>query len=145
MAGDWLAQLAPSMESSPIVRLNLRHQVLADRPPVDKFQRVEQRAATLLLECLPEDLRTEAVSTRATSVRGILFITLRCYQPGGTGEKHRLQQFLTSPEVAGSLDSGVTLARKWVRLFRRGKELHVVLPDPQLLVRGLDRLSWSVS
>ena len=51
-----------------------------------------------------------------------------------------MQQFLTTPDVATSLDSGVTLARKWIRLFRRGKELQVVLPDPQLLVRGLDRL-----
>ncbi|CAE7666784.1 unnamed protein product [Symbiodinium pilosum] len=166
MAGDWLAQLAPSMatlspgaatwwrellqsvmtayaawlESSPIVRLNLRQKVLADVPPLDRFQRVEQRAAMLLLECLPEDLKAEAISTRATSVKGMLFLTLCCYQPGGAGEKHHLQQFLTTPEVATNLDSGVTLARKWIRLFRRGKELQVILPDPQLLVRGLDRL-----
>ena len=166
MAGDWLAQLAPSMatmspgaaawwrdllqevmgsyttwlESSPIVRLTLRQKILADVPPLDRFQRVEQRAAMLLLECLPEDLRAEAISTRATSVKGMLFLTLCCYQPGGAGEKHHLQQFLTVPEVASNLDSGVTLARKWIRLFRRGKELQVVLPDPQLLVRGLDRL-----
>ena len=166
MASDWLAQLAPSMatlspgaatwwrellqgvmtaytawlESSPIVRLNLRQKVLADVPPLDRFQRVEQRAAMLLLECLPEDLKAEAISTRATSVKGMLFLTLCCYQPGGAGEKHHLQQFLTTPEVATNLDSGVTLARKWIRLFRRGKELQVILPDPQLLVRGLGRL-----
>ena len=166
MAGDWLAQLAPSMaslspgaaswwssllrdvmgsyttwlESSPIVRLNIRQRVLAELPAVDQFQRVEQRAAMLLLECLPEELRSETVSARATSVKGMLFLTLCSCQPGGAGEKHHLQQFLTAPDVATSLDSGVTLARKWIRLFRRGKELHVILPDPQLLVRGLDRL-----
>ena len=166
MAGDWLAQLSPSMaslstgaavwwkslldsimsiystwlESSPIVRLNIRHQLLAEQPPQDQFQRVEQRAAMLLLECLPEELRSEAVSARATSVKGMLFLTLCSYQPGGAGEKHYLQQFLTTPDVATSLDSGVTLARKWIRLFRRGKELSVVIPDPALLVRGLDRL-----
>ena len=166
MAGDWLAQLAPSMatlssgaagwwgsllknimasytvwlESSPIVRLNIRQRVLAEQPPVDAFHRVEQRAAMLLLESLPEELRSEAVSASSTSVKAMLFLTLCSYQPGGAGEKHHLQQFLTAPEIATTLDAGVTLARKWIRLFRRGKELQVVLPDPQRLVRGLDRL-----
>ena len=70
------------LESSPIVRLTLRQKILADVPPLDRFQRVEQRAAMLLLECLPEDLRAEAISTRATSVKGMPFLTLCCYQEG---------------------------------------------------------------
>ena len=70
------------LESSPIVLLTLHQKILADVPPLDRFQRVEQRAAMLLLECLPEDLRAEAISTRATSVKGMLFLTFCCYQEG---------------------------------------------------------------
>ena len=42
------------------------------------------------------------------------------------------------------MDAALTLARKWIRLLRRGKELQVVLPDPSLLCRGLDRLHTAV-
>ena len=90
----------------------------------------------LLLERLPDELRSEAVSARATSVKGMLFVTLCSHQPGGAGEKHCLQQFLTTPEIASRMDSGVTLARKWIGLLRRGKDFSVVIPDPGLLVRG---------
>ena len=38
----------------------------------------------------------------------------------------------------------LTLTRKWLRLYRRGRELAGVLPDPSLLGRGLDRLVASV-
>ncbi|CAE7031319.1 RE2 [Symbiodinium sp. CCMP2592] len=170
VAGDWLAQLEPSMsslsssaaswwqalmervrvlytrwlESTPILRLQIRQEVLAQRPPIDKYQRVEQRASMLLLDSLPEDLRAEVVSVRAVTVEAMIFLVHCSFQPGGSAEKAYLLQFLTAPESGNSVDSALSLARKWVRLLRRGKELQVVLPDPSLLCRGLDKLHGGV-
>ncbi|CAE7508968.1 unnamed protein product [Symbiodinium sp. CCMP2592] len=170
VAGDWLAQLEPSMsslsssaaswwqalmervrvlytrwlESTPILRLQIRQEVLAQRSPIDKYQRVEQRASMLLLDSLPEDLRAEVVSVRAVTVEAMIFLVHCSFQPGGSAEKAYLLQFLTAPESGNSVDSALSLARKWVRLLRRGKELQVVLPDPSLLCRGLDKLHGGV-
>ena len=161
IAGDWLAQLEPAMsslspsaaswwrqlmdrvkglyttwlESAPVARLSLRQSVLSQRPLQDKHQRVEQRAAVLLLESLPEELRHEVVSVRAVTVEAMIFLVHCAYQPGGAGEKAHLLQFLTAPDVGTGLDGTLQLARKWVR-----RELQLVLPDPSLLCRGLDRV-----
>ena len=166
VAGDWLAQLEPSMsslsstaatwwsslmervkdlyglwlESAPVARLTIRQQVLTRRPPPDRHHRVEQRAAMLLLDALPEELRHEAVSARAVTAEAMVFMVHCAYQPGGAGEKAHLLQFLTVPETGNGLENTLLLARKWIRLFRRGRELQVVLPDPSLLCRGLDKL-----
>ena len=166
VAGDWLAQLEPSMsslsttavtwwtslmnrvkelyslwlESAPVARLSNRQQVLARRPPQDRHHRVEQRAAMLLLDALPDELRHEAVSARAVTAESMVFMVHCAYQPGGAGEKAHLLRFLTAPETGTTLESTLNLARKWIRLFRRGRELAVVLPDPSLLCRGLDKL-----
>ena len=166
VAGDWLAQLEPSMsslsptaakwwselmervkglyglwlESAPVARLTIRQQVLSRRPPPDRHHRIEQRAAMLLLDALPEELRHEAVSARAVTSEPMVFMVHCAYQPGGAGEKAHLLQFLTGPETGNGLENTLLLARKWIRLFRRGRELQVVLPDPSLLGRGLDKL-----
>ena len=110
VAGDWLAQLEPSMgslsstastwwsqlmvrlrglyqrwlESTPVDRLQIRQQVLAQRPPLDRYQRVEQRASMLLLDSLPEDLKAEAVSVRAVTVEAMVFLVHCSFQPGGS-------------------------------------------------------------
>ncbi|CAE7943445.1 unnamed protein product, partial [Symbiodinium sp. KB8] len=165
VAGDWLAQLEPSMaslsssaaawwqgvmtkvkvlytrwlESTPVQRLQIRQEVLGQRPPLDRYQRVEQRAAMLLLDSLPDDLKNEVISVRAVTVEAMVFLVHCSFQPGGSAEKAYLLQFLTTPDAAT-----LTLARKWIRLLRRGKELQVVLPDPSLLCRGLDRLHTAV-
>eukprot|EP00439_Symbiodinium_sp_Y106_P031339 s1882_g3.t1 len=172
VAGDWLAQLEPSMaslsstaamwwqqlmvkvrdlyqkwlESTPVDRLQIRQQVLAQRPPLDRYQRVEQRASMLLWDSLPEDLKAEAVSVRAVTVEAMVFLVHCSFQPGGSAEKAYLLHFLTSPDTGAAVDVdvAVTSIRKWIRLLRRGKELQVVLPDPSLLCRGLDKLHAQV-
>ena len=170
VAGDWLAQLEPSMaslsstaavwwpqlmikvrdlyqkwlESTPVDRLQIRQHVWAQRPPLDRYQRVEQRASMLLLDSLPEDLKAEAVSVRAVTVEAMVFLVHCSFQPGGSAEKAYLLHFLTSPDTGAAVDVAVASIRKWIRLLRRGKELQVVLPDPSLLCRGLDKLHAQV-
>ena len=46
------------LESTPVDRLQIRQQVLAQRPPLDRYQRVEQRASMLLWDSLPEGLES---------------------------------------------------------------------------------------
>ncbi|CAE7580175.1 RE2, partial [Symbiodinium sp. CCMP2456] len=132
------------LESTPVDRLQIRTQVLAQRPAVDKYQRVEQRASMLLLDSLPEDLKAEAVSVRAVTVEAMVFLVHCSFQPGGSAEKAYLLHFLTSPDAGNTVDAAVASIRKWIRLLRRGKELQVVLPDPSLLCRGLDKLHAQV-
>ncbi|CAE7940779.1 RE1, partial [Symbiodinium sp. KB8] len=170
VAGDWLAQLEPSMsslsssaslwwqsvmskvrvlytkwlESTPVQRLQIRQEVLVQRPLLDRYQRVEQRAAMLLLDSLPDDLKNEVISVRAVTVEAMVFLVHCSFQPGGSAEKAYLLQFLTAPDTSNSVDAALTMARKWIRLLRRGKELQVVLPDPSLLCRGLDKLHGAV-
>ena len=128
------------LESAPVARLTIRQQVLSRRPPPDRHHRIEQRAAMLLLDALPDELRNEAISARAVTAESMVFMVHCAYQPGGAGEKAHLLQFLTGPETGNGLENTLNLARKWIRLFRRGRELQVVLPDPSLLGRGLDKL-----
>ena len=98
----------------------------------------------LLLDSLPDDLRNEVISVRAVTVEAMVFLVHCSFQPGGSAEKAYLLQFLTAPDTSNSVDAALTMARKWIRLLRRGKELQVVLPDPSLLCRGLDKLHGAV-
>ena len=96
----------------------------------------------LLLQALPSELQTEAVSVRGLSSSALLFLAMTRYQPGGSSEKSMILSYLTQPHVEGSssLSSNHAALRKWDRLFRRGRELRLQSPDPILLVRGLDTL-----
>ena len=123
------------LESAPVARLSLRQSVLNQRPAQDRHQRVEQPGIGSAARSLPEELRHEVVSVRAVTVEAMIFLVHCAYQPGGAGEKAHLLQFLTAPEVGSGLDGPLQLARKWVRLLRRGRELQLVLPDPSLLCR----------
>ena len=75
-------------------------------------------------------------SSSSVTAEAMVFMVHCAYQPGGAGEKAHLLQFLTVPETGNGLEGTLNLARKWIRLFRRGRELQVVLPDPSLLCRG---------
>ena len=73
------------------------------------FQRVEQWAAMLLLDSLPEDLKNEVVSVRAVTVESMIFLVHCAYQSGGTAEKAYLLQFLTAPDSGTTMDAVLTL------------------------------------
>ena len=81
---------------------------------------------------------------QSSRVEAMVFLVHCSFQPGGSVEKAFLLHFLTSPDTGAAVDVAVTSIRKWIRLLRRGKELQVVLPDPSLLCRGLDKLHAQV-
>ncbi|CAE7351139.1 unnamed protein product [Symbiodinium natans] len=85
-----------------------------------RWQRVDRRAATLLLASTPEDIRRELVASRVRSSLEILSRLMVLYRPGSV--------------------MAVDGLRLWWRYFQRAKDLGVVIPDPSVLLRGIDVL-----
>ena len=168
VTGDWLARLGPIMRSlspgapgwwsknvevatsfyqrwllaDPIQRLVIKHKAISYVWDHGPLARVEERGSILLLQELPQDLQTEAVSTRALSSSALVFLTMSRFQPGGTAEKSTILAYLTQPSVEGQpgIVSNHAALHKWERLFRRCRELGLQAPDPSLLIRALDGL-----
>ena len=169
VTGDWLARLGPIMRSmspsaaiwwqqslqsatdyynlwlkaDPLERLEIKSRAIAVVRDWGGLALVEERAAVLLLlQAIPADLQSEAVSVRALSTVSLLFLIYSRFQPGGSSEKASILAFLTQPSVDGSqgVVSNHAALRKWERLYRRCVELGLSPPDPTLLVRALDSL-----
>ena len=77
--------------------------------------RMEQRGLTLLLKALPQDLRSEIVSSRQISSMQVVFKILTRYQPGGLGECQQLLRQFMDVKVPGSISEIVSSLRSWKR------------------------------
>ena len=167
LAGDWIVAITPSMiqlsasaqewwtanvrdarahyvrwlEKTPQERLKIRAEHLPKRWLTGKFVLVEQRGISLLMKALPENFRDQLVSRRLLHTSAILFQIYCKWQPGGALEKSQLLEFLVTPDPASTAAEAAEGIRKWQRMCRRGHELDTVLPDPPLLLRGLDVLT----
>ena len=130
------------LKADPLERLEIKSRAIAVVRDWGGLALVEERAAVLLLQAIPADLQSEAVSVRALSTVSLLFLIYSRFQPGGSSEKASILAFLTQPSVEGSqgVVSNHAALRKWVRLYRRCVELGLSPPDPTLLVRALDSL-----
>ena len=105
-----------------------------------KYQRVESRAVSLILAAIPQHIRDEAVSNRWLSSAALLFRLQCVYQPGGASERSMLLSQLTLPEVVTTVKSAVVMLRKWQQNFYRVRELGASMPDPSLLLAGIDKV-----
>ena len=167
LAGDWIAAITPSMnqlsasahewwstnvrdareqyalwlEKTPQERLKIKAEHIPKRWSAGKFVLVEQRGISLLMKALPEAFRDQLVSSRLLHTSAILFQIYCSWQPGGALEKSQLLEYLVTPDSATTAVEATEGIRKWQRLCRRGHELDTVLPDPSLLLRGLDLLT----
>ena len=165
-AGDWITLITPLMKdlsatssawwevvlteavgcydrwlrSDPMTKLNLmpRLPVACQQQP---WLRLEQRAQAMLMEALPESLKMEILTTRATSSVQVIFKVLVRYQPGGLGERAHLLKQLVEVRVPTSVGEMVTQLQMWRRWLRRAQELRVNVPDATLLMGALDKLS----
>ena len=172
VAGDWLAQITPTMralsntawqwwddvwnaahalyqkwlQSSPADRLLLKAVQDGERPRFEttKWARVEQHAIGLLVEALPKWLQTELIANRQLDCTAIVFRILTAFQPGGPQEKAVVLQALTSPATGKSAPEALKGLRMWVRLRKRADELEVAQPDPSLLVAAIDLITAEV-
>ena len=170
--GDWLARTAPLMRSlspsapqwwsatlqqatvyyeswlhsDPLQRLTVRAEVNAYAKDFGALARIEERGSILILQALPAELQSEAISTRALNSTALLFMIMTRFQPGGGSEKAHILAYLTQPtnELGGIAGSHAAL-RRWERLYRRCKELKLQPPDPTLLLRALESLGKPIA
>ena len=168
VTGDWIARIGPVMRSlspgasgwwatvmatatafyqrwlqaDPLQRLSIKTEAVNHVHDFGSLSRVEERGSVLILQAMPTELQSEAVSTRALNCTALLFLTMSRFQPGGSAEKASILAFLTQPQTEGpaGVVANHTALRKWERLFRRCTELGLQIPDPSLLVRALDAL-----
>ena len=138
---DAREQYALWLDKTPQERLKIKAEHLPRRWTAGKFVLVEQRGVSLLMKALPEAFRDQLVSARLLHTSAILFQIYCRWQPGGALKKSQLLEFLVTPDPAGTASEAAEGIRKWQRLCRRGHELDTVLPDPSLLLRGLDVLT----
>ena len=164
MFGDWLTLVEPLMsdvsssssvwwrltleaatevyqrwiQATPIERLRLR---MVPDPRAARWPRTEQRAVTMLLTAIPEDIRKEVISSRRMSAGEIVLKLFTVFQPGGHQERTLLLKEISDEK--GSSTSSVadllTSLRNWRRNVMRSGEIRVQLPDPMVMVGVLTR------
>ena len=111
---------------------------------VQKFQRVESRAVTLLLAALPASVKDDLVMNRWLSSSSILFRVLCIWQPGGSNERAHLLSQLVQPEACKGFKEALPTLRRWQQNLQRAREIHATLPDPSLLLRGIDQATSAI-
>ena len=171
VAGDWLIALTPVitslsasawvfwedcvstarlfyarwLSSSPLERLHIQAEVLVNRYRDGRYSRVDQRAVSLLLAAVGSELKDDLISLRLLGTCAIVFKVMAKYQPGGAAEKQQLLSFLVSPDTVTTSSASVKALRKWRRWLARARELQVIVPDPSLQLKGLERLTPTLS
>ena len=128
------------LSASPLERINVEP-VGTDKWTTGKWLRVNARASIMLLSPMPEDLRVDIVSRRATQDCGrMLFRAFTYYQPGGSAERQDVLKRLQNPlEYAGgeSLEAALKAVRAWPRWLERCNAVKMSPPDASVLARGL--------
>ena len=83
----------------------------------------------MLLQALPEGLRSEMLAHRVTDTVEIIYCVLTRYQPGGLGEKAWLLRQLVEGRSPTNLVDFLDQIKSWKRSLRRSQELKVATPD----------------
>ena len=124
---------------SPLDRLN---HPCAQPPQLQelRWQRLERRVASMLLQSVPEQTRDELVSSRRLSVFAILCHLLLIYCPGGLLEKQTLLKSLEDPNEIQNIADAPTSLRKWMRWKNRTGEIGATMPDAAILMKGLNKM-----
>ena len=103
-----------------------------------KWSRVDRRAASMLMGAVPEEVRRELIAMRAKTTLEIMRRLMVLYRPGSATEKSQLLRNLESPEPAATPGEALERLRQWLRYQQRAADLGLVIPDPSVLLRGLD-------
>ena len=135
-AREWYEEY---MKEIPLNRVNMvpkTPEVLGVR----KWSRLERRAASLIIQAVPETVRDEMIATNTVSAYGAICRLLVVYQPGGLGEKGVVLRALEEPVEAATIPEALKSLRKWLRWRRRASEMNLALPDPTVMMRGLSKM-----
>ncbi|CAL1147447.1 unnamed protein product [Cladocopium goreaui] len=128
------------MALSPLDRI--QHKVETPEEVLQqKWERLERRVATMLLQALPQEVRGELVAARRLTTFGVITHLLVTYSPGGISEKQNLLRNLEDPPEIQTIQDGPAALRRWLRWRHRAKDIGAVAPDPSLQLRGLLKMS----
>ena len=112
--------------------------VASDETKDPKWSRVDRRAASMLMGAVPDEVRRELIAMRAKTTLEIMCRLMVLYRPGSATEKSQLLRNLESPEQANTPGEALERLRQWLRYQQRAADLGLVIPDPSVLLRGLD-------
>ena len=101
---------------------------------------MDRRAANMMLQAVPDEVRKELISARSQTSLEILCRLMILYRPGSAVEKSQLLRRVESPEPITTPAEAVNSLRQWWPYFQRAKDLGLVIPDPSLLLRGIDHM-----
>ena len=110
--------------ADPLQRLRLGP---ATSEEANKWPRAERRMLSLLLQAVPETVRSEVITARKMNVAQVLFILYIKFQPGGQSERMNLIKKLTELKLTHNLGDVVQVIRTWRRWWNRSEELGVLL------------------
>ncbi|CAL1166872.1 unnamed protein product [Cladocopium goreaui] len=128
------------MALSPLDRI--QHKVETPEEVLQqKWERLERRVATMLLQALPQEVRGELVAARRLTTFGVITHLLVTYSPGGISEKQNLLRNLEDPPEIPTVQDGPAALRRWLRWRHRAKDIGAIAPDPSLQLRGLLKMS----
>ncbi|CAE7877177.1 TY4B-J [Symbiodinium necroappetens] len=103
-----------------------------------KWLRLDKRAASMLLQAVPEGLKNELLANRLNTTVGILGRILVIYRPGSAAERQQVLRALENPGSSATAADLVEVLRKWMRWLKRAQDLGLQVPDPSILLQGLD-------
>ena len=128
------------VESTPLQRLSLEPEIPAElKDP--KWSRLERRVTTLLLGSLKKAAKEEMVTHRVATVPNLLYRLHVMYQPGGVSERASILRQLEGMSSSEGVAECISALRKWRRYLQRAEEMGVSVPDPSLLLRGVENIS----
>ena len=165
-AADWFTQIRPLLydlsDMSQVwwdrVEYEARHlyQQWSLAPALDKglvlpkvsdalsqarFRRLESRAFGMLQAAVPQLIRDELVATRSMHCVGLVYQVLKIFCPGGLQERAQVLSELTSLGIAKNSADAVHALRAWTRSYARARTMGVVVPDPALVLKGVDSMT----
>ncbi|CAE7258992.1 unnamed protein product [Symbiodinium sp. CCMP2456] len=127
------------VQASAVKKLQLRAEdFMSDQLKEGKWLRVDKRAASMLLQTVPDTIKQELLANRLNSTLGILGRIVTIYRPGSAAERQQVLRALESPGSAATPAELVEILRKWARWLKRAQDLSLQVPDPSILLRGLD-------
>ena len=128
------------LTATPLQRLRLR---VVPEEQTALWPRTAQRAITMLLTAIPEEVRCELISSRKLDVAEIVFKLFTVFQPGGPQERAQLLKEVSDDRLSQTASAMEVLRalRQWRRNVARAIELQLQLPDPVVLTHVLSR--WS--
>ena len=103
-----------------------------------KWLRVDRRAASMLLQAVPDAIRAELLANRLGSTVSILGRIVTIYRPGSSIERQQVLKALECPKVAATPLELVEVLRHWSRWLKRAGDLGLQTPDASILLKGLD-------